>query len=83
MQVVLANVDKPRVITYKGTTDLVTNTDQGSEDAILSVRFRHDSPAMQQISSMHSQQSSTQPDSSLMHSTTSSCSGLLPISAPR
>jgi myo-inositol-1(or 4)-monophosphatase len=33
--IVLDRVDKPRSISYKGATDLVTDTDQASEDAIL------------------------------------------------
>lgn len=35
--IVLDRVDKPRTISYKGAADLVTDTDQASEDAILSV----------------------------------------------
>ena len=35
--IVSANLDKPRNISYKGATDLVTDTDQASEDAILNV----------------------------------------------
>lgn len=35
--IVMAAVDKPRTISYKGATDLVTDTDQASEDAILAV----------------------------------------------
>lgn len=35
--IVLDRVDKPRSISFKGATDLVTDTDQASEDAILSV----------------------------------------------
>lgn len=35
--VVLDRVDKPRSISYKGATDLVTDTDQASEDAVLAV----------------------------------------------
>lgn len=30
-------VDKPRNIQFKGATDLVTDTDQAAEDAILAV----------------------------------------------
>ena len=37
-QVVSEAVDKPRNIQFKGTTDLVTDTDQASEDAVLAVR---------------------------------------------
>ena len=37
-QVVSERVDKPRNIEFKGATDLVTDTDKASEDAILSVR---------------------------------------------
>uniref|UniRef100_A0A1D2A1M2 Inositol-1-monophosphatase n=1 Tax=Auxenochlorella protothecoides TaxID=3075 RepID=A0A1D2A1M2_AUXPR len=33
--VVLANADKPRIIKHKGTTDLVTDTDSASEEAVL------------------------------------------------
>ncbi|GMH41162.1 hypothetical protein BSKO_09072 [Bryopsis sp. KO-2023] len=33
--VVMDGVDKPRQVSYKGLTDLVTNTDQASEDAVL------------------------------------------------
>lgn len=36
-QVVLNAVDKPRRINFKGVTDLVTDTDQASEDATLAV----------------------------------------------
>ena len=39
-QVVSEAVDKPRNIQFKGTTDLVTDTDQASEDAVLAVRTR-------------------------------------------
>lgn len=38
LQIILEAVDKPRVITFKGATDLVTETDKASEDAILAVR---------------------------------------------
>jgi hypothetical protein len=38
MQVVSERVDKPRNIEFKGATDLVTDTDKASEDAVLSVR---------------------------------------------
>ena len=34
-QVISDNVDKPRTIEYKGTSDLVTNTDKASEEAVL------------------------------------------------
>lgn len=37
-QLVLENVEKPREIKFKGTADLVTNTDLASEEAILKVR---------------------------------------------
>lgn len=37
IQIVLAAVDKPRNITYKGATDLVTETDKASEEAVLAV----------------------------------------------
>lgn len=36
-EVVLNAVDKPRRISFKGVTDLVTDTDQASEDATLAV----------------------------------------------
>jgi hypothetical protein len=36
-QIILEAVDKPRTITFKGSTDLVTETDKASEDAVLSV----------------------------------------------
>ncbi len=36
-QVVSERVDKPRNIEFKGATDLVTDTDKASEDAVLSV----------------------------------------------
>ena len=32
-------VDKPRDIEFKGATDLVTDTDKASEEAVLSVSF--------------------------------------------
>ncbi|KAK9846510.1 hypothetical protein WJX81_005689 [Elliptochloris bilobata] len=35
--VISENVDKPRSIEYKGTIDLVTNTDKASEEAVLKV----------------------------------------------
>lgn len=35
--IVLDAVDKPRNISFKGATDLVTDTDKASEDAILSI----------------------------------------------
>jgi myo-inositol-1(or 4)-monophosphatase len=35
--IVSANVDKPRTIAYKGAIDLVTDTDEASEEAILAV----------------------------------------------
>lgn len=37
MQIILEAVDKPRVITFKGATDLVTETDSKSEAAILRI----------------------------------------------
>ena len=37
LQVVSDRVDKPRNIEFKGATDLVTDTDKASEDAVLSV----------------------------------------------
>lgn len=36
-EVVMDAVDKPRNVQYKGATDLVTETDKASEDAVLSV----------------------------------------------
>ena len=39
MQVVKEAADKPREITYKGATDLVTDTDQRSEKEVLGVRL--------------------------------------------
>ena len=38
-QVVQEALDKPRNIHFKGVTDLVTDTDRASEDAILKVSF--------------------------------------------
>jgi hypothetical protein len=35
--IILDAVDKPRNISYKGATDLVTDTDKASEDAILKI----------------------------------------------
>lgn len=35
MQVVRESLDKPKNISYKGTTDLVTDVDKASEAAIL------------------------------------------------
>lgn len=40
-QVVSERVDKPRNIEFKGATDLVTDTDKASEDAVLSVNHLH------------------------------------------
>ena len=37
MQIILDAVDKPRVISFKGASDLVTETDKRSEDAIIKV----------------------------------------------
>ncbi len=37
LQVIAEKVDKPRDIEFKGATDLVTDTDKASEDAVLSV----------------------------------------------
>lgn len=34
-QIVMDRVDKPRKISFKGVTDLVTDTDQASEEVIL------------------------------------------------
>mmetsp|Transcript_2632 Transcript_2632/g.7831 ORF Transcript_2632/g.7831 Transcript_2632/m.7831 type:complete len:333 (-) Transcript_2632:1876-2874(-) len=36
-QIILAAVDKPRKVSFKGTTDLVTETDKNSEEAIIKV----------------------------------------------
>jgi hypothetical protein len=38
MQVVSEALGKPRKISHKGTTDLVTETDIASEEAVLKVR---------------------------------------------
>ncbi|CAI5460016.1 unnamed protein product [Closterium sp. Yama58-4] len=38
--VIMAAVDKPRDITYKGATDLVTNTDRESEEAVVAEILR-------------------------------------------
>lgn len=35
MQVVREALDKPKNVTFKGTTDLVTDTDKASETAVL------------------------------------------------
>jgi len=37
LQVIAEKVDKPRNIEFKGATDLVTDTDKASEEAVLSV----------------------------------------------
>ena len=37
LQVIAEKVDKPRDIEFKGATDLVTDTDKASEEAVLSV----------------------------------------------
>lgn len=37
MQVILSAVDKPRKVSFKGTTDLVTETDKSAEEAIIKV----------------------------------------------
>ena len=37
LQVIAEKVDKPRDIEFKGATDLVTDTDRASEEAVLSV----------------------------------------------
>ena len=37
VQIILAAVDKPRKVSFKGTTDLVTETDKNSEEAIIKV----------------------------------------------
>ena len=34
-------MDKPRSIEFKGLTDLVTDTDNASEQAVLAVRSQH------------------------------------------
>ena len=55
LQVIAEKVDKPRDIEFKGATDLVTDTDKASEEAVLSVSpclpsaFRH-SPKMRPLS---------------------------------
>ena len=36
-QIILAAVDKPRTISFKGAADLVTETDKNSEEAIIEV----------------------------------------------
>ena len=36
MQVVHQALDKPKNISFKGVTDLVTDTDKASEEAVLS-----------------------------------------------
>ena len=38
VQVIMEALDKPRNVTYKGATDLVTDTDKASEEAVLAVR---------------------------------------------
>ena len=38
-QIILAAVDKPRTISFKGAADLVTETDKNSEEAIIEVPF--------------------------------------------
>ncbi len=40
LQVIAEKVDKPRNIEFKGATDLVTDTDKASEEAVLSVSPR-------------------------------------------
>ena len=40
LQVIAEKVDKPRDIEFKGATDLVTDTDKASEEAVLSVSAR-------------------------------------------
>ena len=35
LQIIMSAVDKPRTISFKGTTDLVTETDKNSEEAII------------------------------------------------
>lgn len=37
VQIIMAAVDKPRKVSFKGTTDLVTETDKNSEEAIIKV----------------------------------------------
>ena len=37
MQVISAALDKPRIVKFKGALDLVTETDEASERAILQV----------------------------------------------
>ncbi len=41
VQIILDAVDKPRVISFKGAIDLVTETDKRSEEAIIKVCWRH------------------------------------------
>ncbi len=36
-QIIMLAVDKPRTISFKGTTDLVTETDKNCEEAIIKV----------------------------------------------
>ena len=41
LQVIAEKVDKPRDIEFKGATDLVTDTDKASEEAVLSVSHHY------------------------------------------
>ena len=40
MQVISAALDKPRIVKFKGALDLVTETDEASERAVLQVSDR-------------------------------------------
>lgn len=44
-QIIVEAVDKPRNIQFKGETDLVTETDKASEEAILKVSALPSSPS--------------------------------------
>jgi hypothetical protein len=48
LQVVSERVDKPRNIEFKGATDLVTDTDKASEEAVLSVSHPSEAHVMMQ-----------------------------------
>ncbi len=60
-QVITAAIDQPRKITMKGATDLVTETDRLSEEAILRVRCSHASEAISSITDHPNQELSTKP----------------------
>ena len=47
VQIILDAVDKPRVISFKGAADLVTETDKRSEEAIIKVH--HASQACRRV----------------------------------